>query len=408
MSDPTPRRRDILAMSDSDFNRIGILAKMYAASSFNAGGRNKEGDYFLLMVKGYEVGFSLTAAVDYIQVIQGKPCISAAGMLALIQASDEVENVTIEGNDQECTVTIKRRGRAPHAETFTLDMARKMGLDTRDQWRKMPALMLKWRAVSFCARACCPDIIGGMYTSEEMHDVTEGNERPQAQISVQQRAELPPPAPADDQPAAPAEPPPWYQTASLQRLVDRAHKAGYIEAGQGANDLLALLGNDATWANYATVAEAGTAIKAAVEAIKASVPPSRAPSDHATYEHATSAHADQAGQQKGKVSWLRYNGGDKPRITAKVGDTYASFWRGRAEFAAMCGEAWALATGIDTWEQSDQWRDVPPITVTIAPAQNPNFWDIVDVEPVGYSGPIPPKREASPDRKSADANELPF
>jgi len=276
---PSPRRRDILTMSDSDFNRIGILARMYAASSFNANGRNKEGDYFLIMVKGYEVGFSLTAAVDYIQVIQGKPCISAAGMLALIQASDEVENVTIAGDDQKCTVTMKRKGREPHSETFTMEMARKMGLESKDQWRKMPALMLKWRAVSFCARAYCPDIIGGMYTSEEMRDVKEDQitDEPQAHLSDPQRPALPAPAPSDEPPQEQEPPKPWYQTGALQTLVERARNAGYIEPQQDANDLLALLGNGATWSRYNSAGEAGKAIKAVVEALKGGAPNNSAP-----------------------------------------------------------------------------------------------------------------------------------
>ena len=54
----------------------------------------------------------------------------------------------------------------------TMDMADKEGWTKKNgsKWNTLPALMLRYRAVSFFARLQCPEISLGMYTQEEMYD----------------------------------------------------------------------------------------------------------------------------------------------------------------------------------------------------------------------------------------------
>jgi hypothetical protein len=48
-----------------------------------------------------------------------------------------------------------------------------MGLVGKDNWKKQPVVMLKWRAISACCRVVFPDVIQGMYMTEELNpDVT--------------------------------------------------------------------------------------------------------------------------------------------------------------------------------------------------------------------------------------------
>ena len=60
----------------------------------------------------------------------------------------------------------------PEALPYTGD-AKTLGLAGKDNWKKQPATMLKWRAVSACARVVFPDVIQGMYTPEEIGQDTE-------------------------------------------------------------------------------------------------------------------------------------------------------------------------------------------------------------------------------------------
>jgi|GEM_PF-2145764 len=179
--------RSIVTMTDETLKRVKLLAQMLEASSFNSS-RNpmKQGDYFIIMLKGLAVGLDPIMAVDFISVIQGKPVIDGKGLLALIlnaKRAGEVEDIIIDSQEEYCAVTIKRKGMTTHTEKFTLDDARRMKttswesgskktipLIEKDNWVQQPRTMLKWRAVAACARVCCADIIGGLYSKEEITD----------------------------------------------------------------------------------------------------------------------------------------------------------------------------------------------------------------------------------------------
>ena len=121
-----------------------------------------------IMLKGNELGIGPMAAFAGITVIQGKPVVSPQLMLSLINRNAILEDLKIEDDGQCCQVTMKRRGRSSHTASFSMDDARAMQLAGKDNWKKQPAIMRQWRAVSACARIVCPDVIDGMYTPEEM------------------------------------------------------------------------------------------------------------------------------------------------------------------------------------------------------------------------------------------------
>jgi hypothetical protein len=74
----------------------------------------------------------------------------------------------IDNNGQKCTVTIKRKGNSPVSVSFSMADAEAQGLAGKDNWRRMPAIMLQWRAVAAACRLVFPDVIGGLYTPEEL------------------------------------------------------------------------------------------------------------------------------------------------------------------------------------------------------------------------------------------------
>jgi hypothetical protein len=142
----------------------GILLK----SGFLPRAIRTEEQVITILIKGCELGLPPMEALTGIVVIDGKPAVSPQLMLSLINRSGELRDIAIDSDDQHCTVTMTRRGRRPHTETFTLGDARRMGLAGRDNWLKQPRVMLRWRAVSACARIVFPDVISGLYTFEEM------------------------------------------------------------------------------------------------------------------------------------------------------------------------------------------------------------------------------------------------
>lgn len=141
------------------------MAKDIVASQFT---RLTEFQVKYIFLKGYELGISPMQALDGINNIAGKPTCSPQLMLALINRSGQVEDIIIDSDDARCVVTMKRKGRSAHTETFWLKDAKAMGLDSKDNWKKQPRIMMKWRCVAACARIVYPDIIQNLLTHEEM------------------------------------------------------------------------------------------------------------------------------------------------------------------------------------------------------------------------------------------------
>lgn len=163
-----------------------------------------------IMLKGHELGLGLTAAFEFIHIIQDKPSISPRGALALILQSGLAEVLKIDDNrDQSgkpigCTVVMKRRGSPlEYTASFTMEDAKLAGLIKPESgWAKYPANMLRWRAIGYAADIVFPDVIGGMKRSDEMGadltpdgDVIEGtwsqvNQRPVTVVTEQDRRDV--------------------------------------------------------------------------------------------------------------------------------------------------------------------------------------------------------------------------
>jgi len=157
-------------INPTEYEIMAKLARVAAGSGYV--GKNEVQAMFI-MLKGMELGISPMQALDGIQVIQNKTTVSPQLMLALINRSGELQDLQIDDPDtikanKACKVVMTRRGRSPHTEIFSMEDAESMKLAGKDNWLKQPAVMLKWRAVSACARIVFPDVIQGMYTPEEM------------------------------------------------------------------------------------------------------------------------------------------------------------------------------------------------------------------------------------------------
>ena len=141
-----------------------------------------------IMLKGYELGLSITASFDFVQVIQGKPGLSPRGALALIHSSPLIKELKITRLEDkgrfigyECFMQRADNGFS-YTSRFTMEMAQKAGLVKADSgWQKYEENMCLWRTVGFTADVVAPDITAGMTTlmkAPEMYGValTEGGD----------------------------------------------------------------------------------------------------------------------------------------------------------------------------------------------------------------------------------------
>lgn len=129
----------------------------------------------MIMLKGKELGLSLTASFEFVTVIEGKPALIPRGALALILNSPMLDGLEIkdevgqDGKPTACAVTMKRKGGFTYTARFTMEDAQRAGLvKTGSGWEKYPANMMRARAIGFCADIVFPDVIGGMKRADEL------------------------------------------------------------------------------------------------------------------------------------------------------------------------------------------------------------------------------------------------
>ena len=127
-----------------------------------------------VILTGYELGLGPMQSLQTIDIINGRPELSAEGKRALVLARGH--GFDIDSHDDHCTVLVRRREWPPDREwrsfTFTKADAERAGLWNKDNWTKYPADMLTARATGRACRALFADVIAGLsYDADELEDL---------------------------------------------------------------------------------------------------------------------------------------------------------------------------------------------------------------------------------------------
>lgn len=148
------------------------LAEKIAGTEFVPSAlRNKPDAVLAAILTGHELGIGPMQSLAKIHVIEGRPAMAAELMRALVLAGGH-DLWVIESNATRCTMGAKRAGSSREATfTWTMDDAKRAGLDGRQNWRKYPRAMLLARCTSEVIRAVFPDVVSGVsYSTEELSD----------------------------------------------------------------------------------------------------------------------------------------------------------------------------------------------------------------------------------------------
>ncbi len=150
------------------------LAQIFIRSGLIPAQLNTPEKVLVCLFKSQELGLPPLEGLSGMAVISGKTTLQGNLLLALINRSNKAKKIVIEENESYCTVTMSRRDyEFEYSFTFSLDDAKKAGLLDKQIWKQYPKTMLKWRAVSGCARVVFSDVIGGLYTPEEIISISD-------------------------------------------------------------------------------------------------------------------------------------------------------------------------------------------------------------------------------------------
>lgn len=122
-----------------------------------------------IIMTGLELGLTPMQALRGIYVVEGRPFLSADMMVALVRQSGQcVEWDVVEKTDTRCTIRAQRVGGKPIERGFTREDAQRANL--KSVHASYPATMLYHRCCATICRELWPDILLGMYASEEQGD----------------------------------------------------------------------------------------------------------------------------------------------------------------------------------------------------------------------------------------------
>jgi hypothetical protein len=138
--------------------------------------QGKPEDVFIVLQHGFELGLAPMQSLSSIYVVQGNPTSSGQLMLALIRRDCPNAVILIETDDKAMIVRVKmarNKDQPTYISEWSMDRANTMGITGKDNWKKQPLTMLKWRAVADAARTVFPDVIKGLYVTDELDYISE-------------------------------------------------------------------------------------------------------------------------------------------------------------------------------------------------------------------------------------------
>lgn len=157
-------------LQPATLGELSTLAKHAAESAFF--GAKTQSQALLLMMAGKDLGLSYTQSLRAFHVIEGRPALSADGMVAVCLGRRDVCQYfrTVESDDRHAMVETHRVGDpAPRRTAFTFEEAQRAGLvKEKGNWAKYPGRMCLARARSFLARDVYPDLLMGLYDPDEL------------------------------------------------------------------------------------------------------------------------------------------------------------------------------------------------------------------------------------------------
>lgn len=121
-----------------------------------------------LMLIAQAEGIAPIQAVQMYSVINGMPSLKSTEIQARFQRAGGKVN-WLEASNEKALVELTIDGQSYKSE-FTLADAKRMGLDKKDNWVKMPKQMCMARAMAMGVRAIYPSCLNNMYSVDEMQD----------------------------------------------------------------------------------------------------------------------------------------------------------------------------------------------------------------------------------------------
>ena len=134
-----------------------------------------ENEGFARIVAGSQLGMKPIQALNGIAMINGHPTLHSDSIPCVVMSSGLVNGMHYkfsgDGETLACTFYIRRKGIEEYQEwTYSMADAKAAGLLKNPVWQSHPKKMLFNRARTWCMRNTFPDVIGNIYTNDEIDE----------------------------------------------------------------------------------------------------------------------------------------------------------------------------------------------------------------------------------------------
>lgn len=150
--------------------QINYVKAMAVSNLLPVAYQNHPENVLVALEQGRALGIAPIQAMNQINVIKGKPALSADLIAALVRRAGH--RLRVEGDDTYAQATVIRADDPdyiPKPVRWDMERAKRAGLLGNPSWQKYPAAMLRARAISEAARAWANDALYGfIYTQEEL------------------------------------------------------------------------------------------------------------------------------------------------------------------------------------------------------------------------------------------------
>ena len=167
---------DFAARMADAFSKSTIVPKDYQGNPSNC---------LIALEMANRIGTSPMMVMQNLYIISGRPAWSSQFIIAMINNSKKYKtelqyDLKGEGTNMECTAfAVDHNNRKIVGPKITMTIAEQEGWLGKNgsKWKTMPEVMIRYRAASFFGRLHCPDLIMGIYSADEVIDISESDYR---------------------------------------------------------------------------------------------------------------------------------------------------------------------------------------------------------------------------------------
>jgi hypothetical protein len=173
------QQQHMMALEPRNFDDAWQLCEIGVKSGLLPKAVQKTEQAVMIYLRGREMGLTFMQSFASINVIEGKTSLTAELIVARVKQHRSVCKYFrfVSGDEKQATFETWRVDEPePTPFTFTWEDAVKLKLSDKDNYKKQPKTMLRWRCATTLARLVYPELTLGLYSPDEAEDIAQGNE----------------------------------------------------------------------------------------------------------------------------------------------------------------------------------------------------------------------------------------